>query len=363
MTMRLDATEEIRSTLNGYLTRLLGEPMGESPVDSNGAWEGVCQAGWLGIAMNEDDGEDSAQMIPQLLAAHEIFGGHLFPGPIAAVSGYLVPLLAGVSRCHEIDWANSIVTGFERPVVLPLGVQGAGWTGLVARRLGERAWSVAGRVDNSLCTPRASHCYVPVEVDGSERLVRLSVEQVEIDRYDTADAGQVVASVKVDTEFEEDALLGDSCEACDRAYRRARRIYSLALDAAAIGGADRAIALTVAYTSNREQFGELIGSFQALQHKVANAVVSRELARSLMTAASREIDGASFDIDVDIAASRVFASQMYTSVAAAAIQCHGGYGFTWEQGLHLYFRRSMFEREFGVSLDSCRELVATAFAL
>jgi len=106
-----------------------------------------------------------------------------------------------------------------------------------------------------------------------------------------------------------------------------------------VGLASRALELAVDYCKEREQFGRRIGSFQALQHRLADHATAVEAARLLALAV-----GASFDTGrcstADARAAYRWCAAVARDVTADAIQMHGGYGFTLEYDPQLYLRRA-----------------------
>jgi alkylation response protein AidB-like acyl-CoA dehydrogenase len=132
-----------------------------------------------------------------------------------------------------------------------------------------------------------------------------------------------------------------------RALARARDLACIALAAEQAGAAQRALELTVAYTKTRVQFGRPIGSFQALQHRMADLHVLVESARSLCYAAALAAAGAEGDPGADsarlgmlAAAAKAHCSQALTRTAGQVIQLHGAIGITWEHDAHRYFKRA-----------------------
>jgi len=120
----------------------------------------------------------------------------------------------------------------------------------------------------------------------------------------------------------------------------ARDLACIALSAEQVGAAQRALDLTVAYTKVRVQFGRPIGSFQALQHRMADLHVLVESARSLSyEAASAAAEGAA-DLGLRAAAAKAYCSEALTRVAGQMIQLHGAIGITWEHDAHRYFKRA-----------------------
>jgi alkylation response protein AidB-like acyl-CoA dehydrogenase len=119
---------------------------------------------------------------------------------------------------------------------------------------------------------------------------------------------------------------------------RARDLACLALAAEQAGAARRALEQTVAYTRERVQFGRPIGSFQALQHRMADLHVLTESAWSLCWAAAQEGDESGPGLRA--AAARAYCSEALLRVAGQMIQLHGAIGVTWEHGAHRYFKRA-----------------------
>jgi alkylation response protein AidB-like acyl-CoA dehydrogenase len=106
-----------------------------------------------------------------------------------------------------------------------------------------------------------------------------------------------------------------------------------------VGAARQALDLTVEYTLTRVQFGRVIGSFQALQHRLADLHVLVESAASL----SRAFAAASGDapeLGLRAAAVKVYCSEALMRTAAEMIQLHGAIGITWEHQAHRYLKRA-----------------------
>lgn len=105
------------------------------------------------------------------------------------------------------------------------------------------------------------------------------------------------------------------------------------------GVAAKLLEMTIAYLGQRSQFGQLIGSFQALKHRVADMLIEVEGSRvSTREAAEALESGADAREAISVAKSWVGRGASY--VASNALQLHGGIGFSWEHDLHLYLRRA-----------------------
>ncbi|TFB77310.1 acyl-CoA dehydrogenase [Cryobacterium glaciale] len=115
------------------------------------------------------------------------------------------------------------------------------------------------------------------------------------------------------------------------------RDVAIVLVAECVGGARQLLADGVSFVGTREQFGQPIGSFQAIKHHLANALIAVELAESTTIWASVD--------DTVSAAVLLFAVDQCIKTAEIVVQVHGGLGFTWEMGLHFYLRHMMMVRE------------------
>jgi alkylation response protein AidB-like acyl-CoA dehydrogenase len=118
--------------------------------------------------------------------------------------------------------------------------------------------------------------------------------------------------------------------------RRVRDLACAVLAAEQAGAAARALAITVAYSKQREQFGRPIGGFQALKHRMADLYVLVETARSAAYAASEP----GVDVSRLAAVAKAYCSEALSTVAAEMIQLHGGIAITWEHEAHRFFKRA-----------------------
>jgi alkylation response protein AidB-like acyl-CoA dehydrogenase len=108
----------------------------------------------------------------------------------------------------------------------------------------------------------------------------------------------------------------------------------------ALGAADRLLDQTVEYAVARTQFGQAIGSFQAIKHHCANMAVAVESSRAATWAAAVALDGSAADERrTAVSAAAAHVGPAASETAQTALQVHGGIGFTWEHDLHLLLRR------------------------
>jgi len=115
-----------------------------------------------------------------------------------------------------------------------------------------------------------------------------------------------------------------------------------------LGSALAAFELTVAYLKTRTQFGQLIGAFQALQHRAARMFGELELARSCVEAALQAIDAGSSEVPQLVALAKAFVGETLFLVSNELLQMHGGIGMTDEHDAGLFFKRArVAEAAFG----------------
>jgi alkylation response protein AidB-like acyl-CoA dehydrogenase len=145
----------------------------------------------------------------------------------------------------------------------------------------------------------------------------------------------------------------------------ARRVLDRAATAVAaelLGAADRVLAMTVAYAGERVQFGHPIGSFQAVKHRLADAVVDVEGMRSCVYYAAWCLAAGHPDASLAASSAKAWCSDAARRVMASGLQVHGGIGFTWEHDLHLFVKRAELDEVTFGDADFHRDRLATLLA-
>ncbi|MGN2639922.1 acyl-CoA dehydrogenase family protein [Nocardia takedensis] len=122
----------------------------------------------------------------------------------------------------------------------------------------------------------------------------------------------------------------------------ARAALAVACDS--LGIAEAMLDATVAYVKIREQFGRPVGSFQAVKHACADMLVQTTLTRHLVAAAVEAVNDSAPDSALAVARAKSYATSTAVRVAGKAVQLHGGYGYTWESGLHVHLKRATLNR-------------------
>jgi alkylation response protein AidB-like acyl-CoA dehydrogenase len=125
-----------------------------------------------------------------------------------------------------------------------------------------------------------------------------------------------------------------------------------------VGLSARLTTLAVDYAQHREQFGKPIGSFQAVKHMCADMLVRTELARASVHFAAVALDDPlGHDTRRAVSGAKLLADEAATANGRAAIQVHGGMGFTWEVPVHFFLKRAwVHATEFGTADEHAEDL-------
>jgi alkylation response protein AidB-like acyl-CoA dehydrogenase len=268
-----------------------------------GLWAKLASTGVVGMTAAESAGGLGMDEVDLVLLLEEA-GRAALPEPLLETTAVALPLLRGVG---EPTWSPRIAAGDAVAAVAFASepyVAGAGVADVLVLESGDEVWLV-------------------------ERGDVTVVEQPAVDR------GRRVFSVaRPDGAGERLATGGEGRALLDAAFDRA------ALGAAAhlVGLADQIIAMTAEYAKQREQFGRAIGSFQAVKHHLANALLRLEFARPAVYRAAHSVATGDADRARDVSMAKVFASDAALLAARVGLQVHGAIGYTWEHDLHLWMK-------------------------
>lgn len=210
-------------------------------------------------------------------------------------------------------------------------------TPLLGTTLAELALLSASRLDGDLLNKLADGSSIGAVVFDSAHVVN-------------GDSADVVIAADGDTLTRWTAFTADPAVSMDPTRRLAAvhatqtapigpdpglvNIAAILLAAEQMGAAAKCLELTVQYAKDRVQFGRPIGSFQALKHRMADMYVAVQSARAVVAEAVADPTSTS------AALARLAASEAFTTVAAEAVQLHGGIAITWESDIQLYFKRA-----------------------
>ncbi|QNP72070.1 acyl-CoA dehydrogenase family protein [Streptomyces roseirectus] len=347
---------EIRRTLRELLGKRCGSaelraavetPAGHDPA----LWDALAtQLGLPGLALPDKYGGVGCGTLELALAGEEL-GHALAPSPLLATSVLAAPLILALGSAAQREAhlpriaAGRLTATLAAPVdalALTCGNDGdwagGGRAGGVQARTRDGGWRLYGEAVRVLDGHSAGLLVVAAHCGGFARsrvrlfLVHGDAPGVTRVRHTAVDVTRPLGRVQLrDVPAE---LLGDDVDVLGP-LASAGEVFAAHLACEAVGAAGRVLEMTVEHVKRREQFGRPIGSFQAVQHRLADVYVRVQAARSAAYyaawAAGREAVGG-------LALAQ--ALDALRLAAAEGIQLHGGIGFTWEHDAHLYFKRA-----------------------
>ena len=170
---------------------------------------------------------------------------------------------------------------------------------------------------------------------------------IEAKKLDMADSRNYANIYFNDVSVDKSSLLGD-LETAGETVESILDIGRIAMAAEMLGNAESAFEITLDYLKQRKQFGALIGSFQALQHRAAEMFCEIELTKSSVLAAMRAADENSNELQRLSSLSKTVAGETLHLVSNEAIQMHGGIGVTDEYDIGFFLKRArVAEQIFG----------------
>lgn len=336
----------VRGVCEEHSTTRVVRDMENDPVGiPAGLWEKMKETGLLGMMLPEEYGGIGLNAVDRVVIFEEL-GRALAPGPLfpSSVMSALA-ILRGGSDAQKSGLLPAIGSG--ELLVVPAWLEpgnGFGPEGVQLR--------ATARGDGYVLNGVKRHVFY---AKAAQKLLVLAR---------TGDATDAIDLLLVDSNAPGVALQQQKSMASDTQYRvdfsnvevpAANRIGAagsgwqtwnacmyegiVLLAAFATGGAERALEITVEYSKGREQFGKPIAAFQALSHYMADAHAAIEGAKVLVLhAAWAQDEGRSIARLAPMA--KLFACNTFRDVTAKCEQIHGGYGFTLEYDIQLFFRRA-----------------------
>ena len=299
-------------------------------------WKEVAELGWLGLQIPETYGGLGLGFF-DLCAVLEATGRELMPEP------WVSTLLFGVQTL--------MIAGNEEQKSrwLPAIGEGNAFVTLVNAET-ERDIEFTPKADGFVLHGTCPHvrdahvAEVLIVAARSKQGVSLfavdpSGEGVVVERQRRVDLHQSAVVSFADVRVPKDALIGVQDEGNSILSQVIDRV-KIGLSAQMLGASERAFEMMLEYLKQREQFGALIGSFQALQHRAARLYIEISLLRSAVLAAARSVDERPEDTTRLAALAKALCSETGLLVAKEAIQMHGGIGVTDEHDIGFYIKRA-----------------------
>jgi len=308
-------------------------------------WSAMAEQGWPAIELPEDEGGLGLGMVELAILCEEI-GRRLVAAPFLPTVVALGALCGEEARgdAGTKDWRAALSEGAS--------------VGCVAASPGRSDLTVSG----PQAQPRLSGRTPPVAYAPSAD-VAVVLAGGAVYGVDLRAAGRPAPLSAMDRTRELGVLAFDETPALflggeEAAMLLVDRAATLA-SAEMLGAADHVLADTVQYAKDRVQFGKPIGSFQAVKHMLADALVDVEGMRS--TAYYAAWCAAAGDPERSLSASmaKAWCSDASRRVMAAGLQVHGGIGFTWEHDMHLYLKRAQLDQVSYGDAAAHRDRIAT----
>jgi alkylation response protein AidB-like acyl-CoA dehydrogenase len=294
-------------------------------------WDAMSEQGWLAIELPEDDGGLGLGLVEVAVLCEEL-GRRLVAAPFLPSVVALGALSEPEARADAgtKEWREALCQGsaIGCAVFVPDGRI------VVSESGGDGEVRLSGDTPPTLYAPSAD---VAVVVTGDGVSV-----------VDLRSSGRPEPMPAMDRTRELGVLAFDGTPArrigCAEASGRALDRAATLVSAEMLGAADHVLSMSTGYAKDRVQFGKPIGSFQAVKHMLADALVDVEGMRSTVYYAAW--CGAADDPDRSLAASmaKAWCSDASRRVMGTGLQVHGGIGFTWEHDMHLYVKRAQLDQ-------------------
>jgi alkylation response protein AidB-like acyl-CoA dehydrogenase len=318
------------------------------PQAEHRLWADLAELGLMGVEIQDTYG-GTGGTFEDLAAAIRPLGAALVNLPIVATAVLATGLLTRASPGQKSRWLPALAAGELRACVAHSECRARdtlSWVETTAMHEGDK-WRlngvkavVHGGDSTDLFLVSARTRGAPHEPQGlSLFVVPRETTGLSINGYALYD-GTGAADVTLDSVLlADDALLGDR----DAAYPDLALAWdrgAAAVCVEAVGAMDQLRDLTLDYLRTREQFGHPIGQFQALQHRMADAYMAIELARSMSLLAVSAIPEADASVRAaNVSAAKVVVGDACREVGQTCVQLHGGIALTAEYPAGHYFKR------------------------
>ena len=334
----------LTSTIKRFLEEQCPTPRVRAIMESESGhdpalWQGLVDLGITGLIIPAAHGGSGLELLDLALAAEEL-GYAATPGPFLGCAMASVALMQGTETGPQATWLPRLAGG-DGIATIAFGEADSEWnparyTARVknGKLNGSKPLVPYGRSADAIIVAAAGD-------DGpdlwlAERqapgLTLTALKVVDLTR-------QVDRAEFVDTPV---TKLGGGVAAIQRTLDAG----CVLLAADAYGGARRCLDLTTQYALQREQFGQVIGAFQAVKHQLANLAAELDPSLSLYWYAAHAFDRIRDQSERHAALAKAHLTDVFDRATRDATELHGGIGFTWEFDLHLWFRRAIFDRSF-----------------
>ena len=322
-------------------------------------WQTFAELGWLGVPFDEADGGFGGSAIEAIIMM-ESFGKGLVVEPyVATVVMAGGALRVAATAAQKERYLVGVIDGSTQGALAYAEPQGrfnlADLT-TQAAAADSGGWVLNGYKAVVLNGPSADFLIVSARTSGDQRdvdgvslfVVPANADGISRRDYPTVDAFRASEITFDSVALPAESLLGAAGEGLGIIEQVIDEAI-LAVGAEAVGCMEVLYKATVEYCKTREQFGQPIGKFQVLQHRMVDMFMEHEQAKSLMfMAAMRMAEGYGDEAKKAVSAFKVQVGKSGRFVGQSAVQLHGGMGMTEELSIGHYFKRlTMIDTLFG----------------
>ncbi|HET9199099.1 MAG TPA: acyl-CoA dehydrogenase family protein [Solirubrobacterales bacterium] len=344
--MYFDLTDEqqaIKSTAHDFLaSRFKSERIREIAASESGfdeaGWKEMSELGWAGLALPEEWGGQGLGTV-ELAVLFEEMGYALAPSPLLSSTIAGLALASGGSDEQKERWLRPLAAGELIGTPALVDPDGPGEPMKFKMAAEPDGDGIVLNGQKALVTDAASAGFFLVSTaDGRRHVVERGAEGVTVTPQESVDPTRRLSTVTFDrVKVAAGASLPGSAEDYYGVFLRVCVAYA----AESTGIAQRALEMSVAYAKDRQQFGRPIGAYQAVSHRCAQMLLETENSRSAVYGAAWAADAEPESLPLAASMAKAYASDAGRRVPDAAIQVHGGIGFTWEHDLHFFLKRGL----------------------
>lgn len=310
-------------------------------------WDGLQELDLTTVTVPLEAGGLGEGMV-YLSAILEEMGRYAMPGPYPETMAFTVPLLAQLDDAgNHTGVLEDIADGKVRTSAALYDDQNESLPGAIQleARPTDGGYSLSGtktlvpyggEVDQIIVATRTE------QRTGYSGISLFLVEPdvAEITQLQSLDRTRPMYEMSFDNvTVDADALVGQVNRGGD-ALERAIDQYAVATCAMLLGGADRAVDLSVEHGNEREQYGQPVGRFQAVKHRIADMHIDVHNARSLIYHAAWALDENVNEATGAVSMAKAFSAERLHRVFGDDIWNHGGMGFTWDHDTHIYLKQA-----------------------
>jgi alkylation response protein AidB-like acyl-CoA dehydrogenase len=300
-------------------------------------WSTLADAGLLGIAVDEANGGMGLGLLELCTLLEEIgrvvAPVHVFPTLVLAG----LPIAELGTADQKTRWLTAIASG-EALLTAAYGSGDGATPATVVAKRDANGWLLTGTASMVPAADLAARILIAARVDNGTAifLVDPQAQGVSLTCNATSRGEPVFDLALADVVVAEADLLGGGTMPNARVLDRTRAQATIATCATQVGVSERALELTSAYVRERIQFGVPIGSFQAVQHRLADAYIDVQSMRWVMWRAAWKLTNGQ-EATREVAVAKFWASEGGARVAASAQHLHGGMGVDVDYPIHRYF--------------------------